>query len=153
MPEFDKDLRVARRSSDVRAASDVAAILQPMAKPKKPCAPGDGWTDETTYLSRFGKYLCRSCHRGVLCPRHPDHQRAAAATARRKEAQAQYEASMRARDKCCDNCEMLDEYEVRRDDCSACGLSHALCMDCGLNSPPPCQRSPSAEREVSSGLV
>src|SRR5436309_3049272 len=78
------------------------------------------------------------------------HYRAARIEAR-KEAQAQYEASMRAQYKCCESCAAMDEIEVRRDDCSACGSSHALCMDCGLNSPPPCQRSPNADHQVSSG--
>ena len=131
-------------SSKGLTPSAVVAIVRLMAKPKtpkKPCEPYDGWTDETTYRNRFGKTVCRACHRGVLCPRHPDHVRGAARIERRKEAQAQYEASMRARDKCCESCEAMDEIEVRRDECSACGSSHALCMDCGLNSPPPCQQS------------
>ena len=127
----------------------MAVIFGPMEKPKKPspkCAPEDGWTDETSYMSRFSKRLCRSCHRGALCPRNPAYP----AVSRRKEARDRYEASMRARDKCCNGCEMLDEYEVKCFDCSACGLSHALCMDCGLNGPPPCQGTAASTAEARS---
>lgn len=112
------------------------------------CSADDGWTDETTYISKTlwmrGKRLCRACHRALLCPRHPDHPRVTAAIRLRKEAQDRYEASMREQDKCCESCGAMDEFDVGRRACSSCGSSHALCMDCGMNGPKPCKRAPHA---------